>query len=490
MLFPQHWDPVAAVLRIRIGAFPFTDPLSPSAAGQPAFVNADLAFDARIIPSLAHLPQSADAIAPEALGGLARPNRRALLEHLAVTFKIQTPPAAGPPAAPPRVKKYLPASYRQAFPFRGPQHDLVSTGNEYRCAFESAQKATVPAPALEDRVSWGEVLGHLLRNRLLAEQAGMLFQFDLPLAGEFAAGGWLYADLQAGSPFAGMADVELYAARIPALASDRPVFAAIQFPVDAAGASEDARVFIEAEDYADGFAKIVHGAQPIGSGAVDTEANGPAPVRDRGIRLGWDDEQIATWLNRQIGYDPYTGAPPTLAAPLCVLGYRVDARVAKSADWTSLVRVQGDITLEAVPAKGLPALDLGTFQGELAAEAIPVNLTAQSGGDFWLPSHFVSWAGGSIVLADPTGLAIDNQQEVLKSQRYTAVGADTLALRYGTDYEFRVRLMDLSSGGPEPGDPIGVPGRSTRPRSWPSAARVSATRMPYSPPAVELWLIC
>jgi hypothetical protein len=460
MMFPQHWDPVAAVLRIRIGAFPFTDPLSPLIAGQPAFADADLAFNARIIPSLAHLPASGDAAAPKALGNPPRPNRRALLEHAAARFSIDTPPAAPPPASPPRVKKYLPTSYRQAFPFHGPQHDLVSTGNEYRCAFESAQKATVPPPALEKRVSWGEVLGHLLRNRLLAEQAGMLFQFDLPLAGEFAAGGWLYAELQPGSPFAGVPGrIALYAARIPSLAAaPRPVFAAIQFPVDAVGASDDARVHVEAEAYADGFAKIVHGAQPIGSGAVDTEANGPAPVRDTGIRLGWDDEQIATWLNRQIGYDPDRRAPPTLRAPLCVLGYRVDARVAKTLKWTSLARVQGDISLDAVPAKGLAALDLGTFRGELAAEAIPLNLTAQSGGDFWLPSHFVSWTGGSIVLADPTGLAIDNQQDVLASQRYTALDANTLPLRYGTDYEFRVRLMDLSSGGPESGDAIGVPG--------------------------------
>jgi hypothetical protein len=454
MMFPQRWRPETGTLEIRVAALPFTDPLSPLVAGQPAFADTDLSLQVRVIPSLARLPQSADANPPMSLPPVARANRRALLEHLRERFRIAPAPAAPPPAiGSRRVKKYLPVSYRTAFAFPGPQHPYVSTDHTYRCAFESAQKADENLKP-EDRVTWGEILGYVLRNRLIAEEAGLLFGFDVAPGDAFAGGGWLYAELQPGTPFAGLPPpaVRRYAARIPALGvTGRPVFAAIQFPVDDASASDDARVFIEAETYADGFAKIVHGAQPIAFGPIGTEPGGPAPVRDRGIRLGWDDEQIDTWLNRQIDLDPYRRAAPKLAARLSVLGYRVDVRRVGDVDgWISLQRVQGRIQLDAIagPPVALPALDLGLFGGELPVETIPLNIQGKKDGDYWLPTHFVSWAGGSLVLSDPAALSIDNRDDLVAAQRYTAVGADTLALRYGQDYEFRVRLMDLSSGGP------------------------------------------
>jgi hypothetical protein len=338
-------------------------------------------------------------------------------------------------------------SYRDSFAFRGPQHPFVSTDNTYRCSFESAQTVN-PNLVAETRVSWGEVLGYVLRNRRIAEQAGLLFEFEVPVEDAFANGGWLYVELQPDTPFAALSQVRRYAARIPAPGvEDRPVFGAIQFLVDDLAASDDARVFIEAEAYSDGFAKIVHGAQPVTSGPVDTEPEGPAAIRDRGIRLGWDDEQIATWLNRQMGLDPYSSTAPKLAAPLAVMGYRVDVRKAGDVDgWTSLNEVQGNIILEAV--NGVAELDLGLFQGEMPVETIPMQLQGKKDGDYWLPAHFVAWAGGSLVLSDPAALAIDNRDEILAAQRFTAVGNAAVPLRYGFDYEFRVRLMDLSSGGP------------------------------------------
>ena len=66
-------------------------------------------------------------------------------------------------------------------------------------------------------------------------------------------------------------------------------------------------------------------------------------------------------------------------------------------------RVKGGITLGAVPDEGLAALDLCAFEGELAVETIPLNLAAQHGGEFWLPSHFVSWAGGVATGVSATG---------------------------------------------------------------------------------------
>ena len=480
MTFPQRWDP-AGLLELRIATMPFTDPLSPLEAGEPAFADTDLAMDVRVITSLSHLPKSADAGPPVSLALQPRPNRRALLKQVEARFRIaKNPPSPEPPAGSVRVRKYLPASYRQAFAFHGPQHSLVSTDQAYRCAFESAQPPPVfPPPPAEDRVTWGEILGHLLRNPVLAEESGMVFRFDLPLTNEFSEGGWLYAELRPGSPFAALAGVRRYAARIPPLADvRRPVFAAIQFPMDVAAANDDARVFMESETYSDGFAKIPHGAQPVGIGAVDTEPGGPPPSRDRGIRLGWDDEQIATWLNRQIGLDPYTGAAPQLKAPLAVLGYRVDVRESGAVDWTSLMCVGGDVTLDAVGApRNLDALDLGRFAGELSVETVPLNLSGAALGDFWLPSHYVAWTGGSLVLSDPDLLAINGHDDLLAEQRFSALDADAVPLRYGHDYEFRVRLMDLASGGP-------VSDEVTDPASSPPFAPVRFRR--YVPPRAPI----
>jgi hypothetical protein len=474
MLFPQRLIG-AGTLEVRVAALPFTNPLASLAPGQPAFGDTDLAFDLRIIPSLAAEPRPAAAQPPVALPAQARTNRHALLKHLQSRFKIATnpAPAGGPPPPPTRIRKYLPVSYREAFSFEGPQHDLVCMDDAFRCALESPTDTVLPP--YEDRVTWGEVLGHLLRNSRLSEEAGLFFRFDVEVADAFASGGWLYAELRPGTAFSGLGKVRVYAARIPALgATPRPVFAPLQFLVDGPAVADDAATsFIESEAYADGFAKIPHGAQPVGSGPVDTEPGGPPPARDRGIRLGWDDEQVTTWLNRQIGFDPVRRADTKFKAPLTVLGYRVDVREAGGADWTSLVRIEGHLGFDAMPADDLGPLDLGHFETELTVETIPVNPRAAPTGDFWLPAHFVAWAGGSLVLTDPAILAIDAHDAPIGEQPLLAVGADAVPLRYGRDYEFRVRLVDLSGGGPEAGE-------KTDPATPPAVAPVKFRR--YVPP--------
>jgi hypothetical protein len=490
MMFPRRWDP-AGKLEICVATLPFTNPLEALSGASDTFAESDLALNIRIIPSLLHLPRSADALAPVSMAVQTRPNRSALFEQAQARFKIdKNPPAAEPAPGAVRVRKYLPASYRQSFAFSGPEHSLVSSDTAFRCALESAPKLPQPPfPDPEDRVTWGEILSYLLRNPALAKEAGMLYDFDLPVTTEFAEGGWLYAELQPGGSFAGLANINLHAARIPPLGNiPRPVFAAIQFPVDDIAANDDARVFIESESYSDGFAKIPHGAQPVGVGPLDTEPDvlpgsdrgTLPPSRDRGIRLGWDDEQIATWLNRQIGLDPFTGAAPQLKAPLAVLGYRVDVREG-GGSWTSLVRVSGQTILGPIKTANvdLPALDLALFNGELAVETIPLNLQSANLGDFWLPSHYVAWTGGSLVISDPALLAINGHDDQLAEQPYTAVDADAVPLLYGHDYDFRVRLMDLASGGPASNE-------TTDPAVPPAVARVPFRR--YVPPRSPLAL--
>ena len=69
------------------------------------------------------------------------------------------------------------------------------------------------------------------------------------------------------------------------------------------------QLFIESAEYDDGFAKIVHAAQPPSRNLLFEESDGAHPVKDVGIRLGWDDEQILIWYMRQMMIDPTVTNP-------------------------------------------------------------------------------------------------------------------------------------------------------------------------------------
>ena len=166
-------------------------------------------------------------------------------------------------------------------------------------------------------ISWGKVFAYALRQPQLAAQLGMLYQTSFTInAADFPQGGWLYVDLADASDYKAQqqADdsfIKKYAARIPPLkpAEPRQVFAPLLFPVlfkanaadpDPAPDGNYDQLFIESAEYDDGFAKIVHAAQPPSQNLLVEESDGDHPVKDVGIRLGWDDEQILIWYMRQM----------------------------------------------------------------------------------------------------------------------------------------------------------------------------------------------
>ena len=163
----------------------------------------------------------------------------------------------------------------------------------------------------------------------MSQAIGLVRPFTItPAAHFFDAGGWVYITLAAGSDDAGLLAVpgglKSYAARVPALSKARSLFTSVLFPVAASVPSADYDdLFIEVVNYDDGFAKAVYAAQPIVLDPLGETDDGTRPRTDHGARLGWDNEQVATWLNRQI--DPNAA---TQDAPMGVLGYRVDARKA------------------------------------------------------------------------------------------------------------------------------------------------------------------
>jgi hypothetical protein len=199
------------------------------------------------------------------------------------------------------VQKYLPHTYRQAFNFTTPRTRNASTDDTYACAVRNAVpvKTFQPSP---NTISWGKVFAYALRQPLLATRLGMIYQTELAsldLAGLFAQGGWLYVDLAADSDYkpqqqADDTFIAKYAARIPALTAGtaRQVFAPLLVPVlfRANAAAPDPvpdghydELLIEAAEYDDGFAKIVHAFQPCSLNLLAEERDGAHPVKDAGI---------------------------------------------------------------------------------------------------------------------------------------------------------------------------------------------------------------
>ncbi|WP_219518845.1 hypothetical protein [Nonomuraea ceibae] len=439
LTFPQSWD--GSKLELRVLALPKGNPRLAPLPGAPPFAQATLALDVVIVAGLDSLPSPGVESARIGLGMRpAAPGRAGLYAELETCFAIKpTPPGQviRPPGT--QIMKYLMPSYREAFAFRGPRTEYAVIDDRYRCVLtETNVAARPPRPPVSHEVTWGQVLAFGLKNPLLAEKLGLLHaDLSVPAGDLFETGGWLYATLGAHSAYAAQAAADpsvlaVYAARIPALSGPRALFSAVQFPVLATPPGTFDDLFVEAASYDDGFAKIVHGAQPRTMGIADLDPSEPLPVKDIGIRLGWDDEQVAIWLNRAI-------SPATVEdTVLGVGGYRVDVRLAGTETWSSMVRVRSDVRVGSI--------DVGRFEGELGVRTTPAQLLGAKTGDYWLPSYFTSWAGRSVVTGDRTALEVSGRTPRMSSSE--PVGDQAVALRYGRDYEFRVRLMDLSGGGP------------------------------------------
>jgi len=461
LAFPQQWKD--GKLRLRALVLPKGNPLDPLVAGAPPFAQAALSLDAVVIPSLDRLPDPADAVVRLAFN-IPSPAALALFQELSGLFNIKlAAPAASPLPAQTHIKKYLMPSYRAAFAFERPA-PFCFVDHTYECALKDTRIAsTPPRPPPTDEVTWGQVIAFGLRNPELARRLGLIFETELDFTqtNYFAQGGWLYADLNAAGDYAAQAAgqpalVACYAARIPPLSKNRPLFAAALFPVGPSPAQAGAfdPVFVETESYDDGFAKIMHGSQPCTGEVIDANPRGLPVSKSAGIRLGWDDEQIVTWMNRQITANPSDPKNLAVDAPMGVAGYRVDVRRAGTTKWHSLVRVRGNLQAGTI--------SLGLVEQELSVEAVPLQLYGQKTGDYWLPTYFTTWRGSSLVVSDPTEFELATLPAIAQNQALQAVGADAVPLRFGEHYEFRVRLKDLAGGGPDvdvdaPGNPAPAP---------------------------------
>ena len=494
LTFPQRYDGGRLHVRVlvvpRLDAGWSGDPLQPLIVDMPAvgdttdpFADADIQVEAHVLKGLDRFPSNVapDLVAPlpEASGVVAtsRPLFTSLVAPGPGRFKLSAgaPQLAGPADDRFALNKYLPQSYRKSFVFTGPRAAGAVTDDSYHCAIKDNAKPNKAFVVSPDTVSWGEVYAYCLRQPRLAMRLGLVREASFAVDDDlFADGGWLYVDLTAGSAYATQAQAQFsflarYAARIPPLTGGaaRQLFAAVQFPVlfddpmvpgPAPVLGTYDQVFIEAGDYDDGFAKIVHGTQPVSQNLLAEEPDGVAPVNDIGIRLGWDDEQILIWQNRQLVPDPTVpkigGQSQRLDAPMGVFGYRIDARASDADPWRSLVRVRprAALMLDAVQIDAAEDTAPGM---ELAVEVHPMQLDGnQATGRYWLPAFLSQWNGASLVLPDEDAAALYHTDVAgtTLGKQFAPLGLEAIPLRYGHSYQFRVRLMDPTGGGPAEGD--------------------------------------
>ncbi len=473
LTFPQSWD--GANLEFNLLLLPATDPTANLTATGPAFAGVSYSLEAVLIPGLDNPPaDNAPSALPFAIATPAPAASTNLFAKLKAAYRPKPLPQKSLTGV--RIRKVLPDSYTSAFAYAANGNPYTAIGDEFGCSLRGQTPVNPPPPTRD--LSWGNIISLALRQPALAEALGLVHNklTIFPGSADLSNGGWLYVRfVAANNPFA--ADlaanpdlIKYFAARIPALPNARTLFAPVLYPVG--GADANAQVYdqanIESQSYDDGFTKVVHCNQPHSADTATEDHNELTPASDAGVQIGWDDEQVAIWMNRQL--DAARGAAPT-GLPLGVLGYRVDVRKKGAAAWQSLCDAHAQINFD-------PAID-GTVTIEPPVEPAPARPVTMTTGDMWLPRYFAQWRGNSLVVADPVPLQLSGgTPPPTLLQSLVPPGL----LTYGNHYEFRVRLADLTQGGPAVDDkalnPAAAAVGSCNFQRWirPRAARTTVDR--------------
>lgn len=378
------------------------------------------------------------------------------------------------------IKKYLPISYRERFNFTVPRHPNALTDDSYQCAVRDKVEL-IDKFKLKSDISWGKVFATILRQPLLAKACGMIYEVKLKVEpGWFDNGGYLYAEIIGGDHETAQNEllnkpdgplIKRYAAKIPDLkiGDKRPVFAPVLFPVlyqNPNDATEPIppgpwdELFLEAHLYNDGFAKIVHANQAQSGNLLQEKPDGLPPQSDSGIRLGWDDEQILMWYLRQILENPGDeGSNKRLDSALGVMGYHIDVKKAEQGtQWESLNVIRVNKSKQEL-------VDSFSDQTvELPYQVYPTKIAGPKSDGYWLPMYYAYWIGKSLSTEDQDAMAIyktdqdhGKEQKGIESGRVSpnttlAPGEIKTLLRYGNTYRFRIRMTDISGGGPSLSD--------------------------------------
>lgn len=497
MVFPQQWSGSEIIANLLL--LPNGDPTAPVGVELP-FSQAQPVLRAVLLPgfskpcwdptinpaSLVHSPLF--HITPPGTveqPGLQQPAfKDEILEGLAQQY---TPSVPGRVATAGTVKKDLPQSYLELAGTSSQGSGLFPSADEYACdLLNTPPNVTAVGPTT---MAWGEIFSYALRQPLIAQAIGMTyFGVRIPFSPDvLSGGGWLWVEIDttdlsnwyaklvtssSGQP-ANQQPVRSYAARIPALAQPQSIFAAVLFPTIPTSPKAGSNVLdlaqYEADTYVEGFAQIVHAYQPEFADAITGNDETLVPGTDAGFQIGWDDEQVTVWLQRQVqaALDMAAGKQAD-EFPLGVQGYRVDARhvpdgnadpASPTPPWHSLVQVNASVA--AGNSFSASAVE------ELAVEPTPVSNGGSS--NFWLPRYFAHWRGRSLVVNDKYAYAFGDgdspkaypQNPSNPQFSGTLTEILNIGLRYGHWYQFRTRLSDLTGGGPGEGDVVPDAGVAT-----------------------------
>ena len=124
--------------------------------------------------------------------------------------------------------------------------------------------------------------------------------------------------------------------------------------------------------------------------------------KDIGVRLGWDDEQILIWQNRQMLSDPATPGQAYRRPARCLLLPRRRSRERRARLALAGSRPeQGGAYAGGMSSRGCGHEDRDGRAG------LPTKINADPATTYWLPSYFTQWYGPSLVLPDARAAAFD-----------------------------------------------------------------------------------
>ena len=129
-------------------------------------------------------------------------------------------------------------------------------------------------------------------------------------------------------------------------------------------------------------------------------------------------------------------------------------------EWNSLQKIRSIDPLE------FGGVNLGRYSGEGIVEVLPVQLPQHPAtmspdrlAEYWMPPYFTTWRGASLVMTDAdltslhkaASITVDDaatDPRLNRDEIFEPVEDKLVLLRYGESYDFRVRLADLTGGGP------------------------------------------
>jgi hypothetical protein len=301
MPFLQHWD--GKKLQIRCALLPQGSPVAHLEGNTgPSFATANFQMEIHVVSGAA-LPEPGSS-PYTTIPAPAVTTAATIFADMAKSIDINPNPAKAQKPAGSLVSKYLPISYQNAVGYTPSDSSLFYTNNSYKCKMRHPPAdPTLVKNLTPSKPGWGHLIAMLLKDPVLCFASGIIRAFTIPVtdARIFDGGAFLYCSIAATGDGASLvADpngLKIYATHVPSLTANtpRPVFTPVLFPVLPTPPNLDySEIFAEVENYDDGWAKAVHCGQIQGFDPFEETNTNRRPVKEAGIRLGWDDEQVVS----------------------------------------------------------------------------------------------------------------------------------------------------------------------------------------------------